>query len=25
VDLKQSFTNLLDTVVQFLPKLVGFC
>lgn len=24
MDLKQSFTNLLDTVVQFLPKLVGF-
>jgi len=24
VDLKQSFTNLLDTIVQFLPKLVGF-
>jgi hypothetical protein len=24
VDIKQSFTDLLDTVVQFLPKLVGF-
>ncbi|MGI8721062.1 MAG: mechanosensitive ion channel family protein [Geodermatophilaceae bacterium] len=24
MDIKQSFTNLLDTVVQFLPKLVGF-
>lgn len=24
MDIKQSFTDLLDTVVQFLPKLVGF-
>ncbi|MDQ4037993.1 MAG: hypothetical protein M3313_06520 [Actinomycetota bacterium] len=24
MDIKQSFTNLLDTVVQFLPKLAGF-
>ncbi|MGI8626706.1 MAG: mechanosensitive ion channel family protein [Geodermatophilaceae bacterium] len=24
MDIKQSFTNLLDTVVQFLPKLGGF-
>ncbi len=24
MNLKQSFTTLLDTVVQFLPKLVGF-
>jgi len=24
MDIKQSFTNLVDTVVLFLPKLVGF-
>ncbi len=24
MDIKQSFTDLLDTVIQFLPKLIGF-